>query len=255
MEDIKAFFRSSADSPAVIQFLHRSSVLADWSQGRLDVTLAATLCALGRLSASEATPSFPGQRKSREDEVGARDARAWLGEAQKAVVERSRTATLVQLQTLILIMQHCVMSGDVMDAWSLVALGARLAFTLRLNYELPGWDHDPVAQETRRRMIWSIWLIDRLLAGGIEDLVVCPTERIHVRLPCDDYTFQRGVTSRAGRLTCPVSQVDDTGQDTLGYYLRLLESRHQILRYVVSKVFRFALPGRRVSHSKLSVPI
>ena len=237
-KDLEAFFDSPAGSPIAIQFLHRSSILADWSQGRLDSTLAATLCALGRLNACEPASSLidPRAGDGDGDDIGIRDARAWLGEAQQVLVGKFGAATIAQLQTLILIMQYRVASGDVMDAWSLVALGARLAFTLRLNYELPGWDHDPVIQETRRRMVWSIWLIDRLLAGGIEDLVVCPTERIHILLPCDDYTFQRGIASRAESLADPASRVDAAGQDALGYYLRLLECRHRILRYATSSV-------------------
>jgi hypothetical protein len=46
-------------------------------------------------------------------------------------------------------------------------------------------------------MMWSIWLLDRLFASGIDDLVTCATERMHVRLPCHDHTFERGLPSKA----------------------------------------------------------
>ncbi|KAH7035806.1 uncharacterized protein B0I36DRAFT_239913, partial [Microdochium trichocladiopsis] len=229
--DIRAYFGSLSASPASIRFLHRATVLADYSQGRLDPILTATLCALGRLYTLEHSQVHV--RRAEQE-----DAEAWLAEARRRVVEDVATATIARVQTLILILQYRVKQGSVMDAWTLVALGARLAFTLRLNYELPGLHQDPITQETHRRMIWAIWLVDKLLAGGIEDLVVCATERVHVRLPCDDYTFERGIPSRAGWLGQNVesSPSDDLALDALGFYVRDMDCRHRILNYTKTVV-------------------
>ncbi|KAH8694408.1 hypothetical protein BGZ61DRAFT_420299 [Ilyonectria robusta] len=156
-------------------------------------------------------------------------ARNWLADVQQCLLAKVGRMTIVQLQALILIVRYRLESGDTAEAWALLPLAARLAFTLRLNYELTSMQ--PIGQESRRRMVWAIWLIDRQFSGGIQDLAVFPTERVHIRLPCDDHSFERGIPSRAQYLNGLGLQTEGYNMDILSYYLQLHVSRDRILKY------------------------
>ncbi|CAI6088099.1 unnamed protein product [Clonostachys chloroleuca] len=74
-------------------------------------------------------------------------------------------------------------AGDNIEVWNLLPIASRMIFTLGLNQEKENFS--PVTQECRRRLVWSIFHLDRKFSGGLEDLAVCPPERIHIRLPSD----------------------------------------------------------------------
>jgi hypothetical protein len=140
--------------------------------------------------------------------------------------------SISRLQALVLVIQFYLQTGDTAEAWSLMSLATRFAFTLRLNYERP--DLDPVTQESHRRLVWAIYLLDRLFASGIEDLSLCPLERIHIRLPCDDRSFERGLASRA---EYPKQAPEKGDMDPLAYIIRLYECREKILQYSIEPSF------------------
>lgn len=73
-KELEAFFDGTSDNSVTSQFLHRPSIFADWNQGRLDPTLAATLCVLGRLAIHNITVQGDG------DDVGLQHARDWLSQ-------------------------------------------------------------------------------------------------------------------------------------------------------------------------------
>lgn len=77
--------------------------------------------------------------------------------------------------------------------------------------------------------MWSIFFHDKLFCGGIEDLSVCPTSRLHIRLPSNDYCFQRGLDSRSQFLK-PQVATEHTDMDAAAYRLRLMDLRDRILQ-------------------------
>ncbi|KAH8200176.1 hypothetical protein TruAng_005688 [Truncatella angustata] len=97
----------------------------------------------------------------------------------------------------------------------------------RLNYEHHGIE--PAKQESQRRLLWAIYQLDRMLSGGVEDLAVCPVERMHIRLPCDDHSFHRDIPSRAPRLN-DYEHSDALSVGILAYHIRLNATRDRILR-------------------------
>lgn len=205
---IQAYFAGA--KPLACIFLHRPSTLAEWNQGKLDPTLTKALCASGR--SIEAGPS---------------DAlvRSWMCEARDAVISSLNRVSIQQLQTLVLVIQHFIQAGDTVEAWNLLPLAARLSFTLQLNYERP--DLDPLPRECRRRLIWSVYLLDRLFSGGLDELATCPAEYLHIRLPCDERSFERGLDSQADFLN-GINQHGD--MDAVAYLVRLYSTRERILR-------------------------
>ncbi|KAL6412460.1 hypothetical protein AUP68_03663 [Ilyonectria robusta] len=215
---IEAYFDRS--NPMSCIFLHRPSILADWSQEKIDPVLLKALCALGLMLLCN------GMDSNVNDSLSL--ARNWLADVQQCLLAKVGRMTIVQLQALILIVRYRLESGDTAEAWALLPLAARLAFTLRLNYELTSMQ--PIGQESRRRMVWAIWLIDRQFSDGIQDLAVFPTERVHIRLPCDDHSFERGIPSRAQYLNGLGLQTEGYNMDILSYYLQLHVSRDRILK-------------------------
>ncbi|KAL3438432.1 hypothetical protein BDV09DRAFT_159800 [Aspergillus tetrazonus] len=156
-------------------------------------------------------------------------ARAWMQEVQDYVLKRIGKQTVAHLEILVTLLRYLFHAGNFSDAWSLLAIAARSAFTMRLNYEHEGLD--PLVQESSRRLVWTIYQLDRLYSGGMEDLAVCPVERMHIRLPCDERSFEMGISSKA-------SFFDDIGfepeanVDAHASKLRLLAIRDRILRQV-----------------------
>ncbi len=216
---LDAYFDTA--SRVAIAVLHKPTVLADWNRGRLDRSLLKIIVANGRFR-DQAEPD------------GQLVARIWMQEVQHDMLTHLTRYSLTRLQAMVLLIRIRYQAGDHSDAWSLLPIAARLAFTMRLNYEQE--DLDPVAQETRRRLMWAIYHLDRQFSGGIEDLAVCPPERVRIRLPCDDQTFQRGVQSRAGFLTDHDMQ-DGIGMDVYAFHLRLFVIRDRILRFVHTHVY------------------
>ncbi|CRK26401.1 hypothetical protein BN1723_006590 [Verticillium longisporum] len=190
-------------------------VLADWSKGKLNPLLLKVMVASGlrivdELPESQAT------------------AKAWVQEAQHDLLRHIGKQSVSQLQALVVIIRFHYVVGEVSDAWNLLSLAARLIFTMRLNWEDDGLD--AVTQETQRRLVWAIYLIDRQFSGGIEDLAVCAVERMHIRLPCDDHSFRRGMKSKAEYLH-DIARCKSGDMDILSYNVRLVASRDRILRY------------------------
>ncbi|KAF2638094.1 hypothetical protein P280DRAFT_520678 [Massarina eburnea CBS 473.64] len=210
---IEAYYDKTGGSSCV--FLHRPSTLADWSRGSIEPILLTALCASGlRLC-----PAVPGYKST---------SMSWIREAQSQVLGKMHNHSLTQLQSLVLIIQFHMATGQHSEAWNLISLAARLAFTLRLNYE--NEKLDAVARESRRRLVWAIYQLDYKFAGGNDDLALCPAERMHIRLPCDYQSFQRGVASRAGYLG-NTDAGEEGSMDWLGYHIRLSALQYRILHY------------------------
>ncbi|KAL2839948.1 hypothetical protein BJY01DRAFT_218807 [Aspergillus pseudoustus] len=210
---IDAYFHAA--SATIPVFLHKPTVLADWNNETINQSLLECIVAVG-LFTNDTRPE------------GRAMARTWLQKVQDDIYKRIGQQSVSHLMTLIILLRFRFQVGDSADAWGLLAVAARSAFTMRLNYERDGLE--PLVQESHRRLVWVIYLLDRLFSGGIEDLKVCPLERIHIRLPCDERSFEMGIPSKAGF-------IGDTSQE-LGAYmhphafkLALLATRDRILRY------------------------
>ncbi|KAL4821860.1 hypothetical protein BDW67DRAFT_149706 [Aspergillus spinulosporus] len=196
-------------------FLHKPSVLDDWSKGALDQHLLKCIMAFGL---------FVSDHRSEARAA----ARAWMQEVQDYVFKRIGKQTVTHLKILVTLLRFRFHAGNFSDAWSLLAIAARSAFTMRLNYEHDGLD--PLVQESSRRLVWTIYQLDRLYSGGMEDLAVCPVERMHIRLPCDERSFEMGISSKASFLD-DIGLEPEANVDARAFKLSLLAIRDRILRY------------------------
>lgn len=195
------------------EFLHRATTIAEWSQGKLEGTLLKAICA----SALRFTPTYHSEDPT---------AYAWIKQVQNELVNQLGELSVPKLQALMLVIRFLFSLRFTGDVWVLLSVASRVAFTKRLNYERPSID--PVRQESLRRLMWSIYSIDKVFSGGIEDLTVCPTQRMHIRLPSSHHNFQLGLKSRTPFLR---SKGDgDTDLNVLAFLMRLYDIRDRVLR-------------------------
>ena len=110
----------------------------------------------------------------------------------------------------------------------LVGTLTRFAFALRLNYENP--NICSLAQESRRRLMWGIYILDTILAGGLPEFTLCPSNVMHVHLPSQESNFELDILGPNVRLDGVTDRSTDLG--LLAYYIRVMSLRDSILRYV-----------------------
>ncbi|KAI1015989.1 hypothetical protein LB504_009242 [Fusarium proliferatum] len=206
-------------------FLHKASTIAEWSQGKLEKTLLKAICA----SALRLAPTYHSESSP---------AHNWIKQVQHELVNQMGDMSVPKLQALMLVIKFLFSMRFTGDVWVLLSIASRVAFTKRLNYERPAID--PVKQECLRRLMWSIYSVDKIFSGGIEDLTVCPTQRMHIRLPCSHHNFQLGSRSKAPFLRS--KNENDTDLNVLAYLMRLYDIRDRVLRYTRQVILSGASP-------------
>ncbi|KAM6516097.1 hypothetical protein FALCPG4_014282 [Fusarium falciforme] len=210
-------------------FLHRATTIAEWSQGKLDKTLLKAICAAGLRHG----PAHHAEKSM---------AYSWMKQVQNELAGHLGDMSIPKLQALMLTIKFLSSLRFTGDVWVLISIAARVAFTKRLNYERPAMD--PVKQECLRRLMWSIYATDKVFSGGIEDLTVCPTQRMHIRLPSSYHNFQLGLQSRSSFLRS--KSETDTDLNSLACLMRLYDIRDRVLRYTR----RVILDGSSPYHSR-----
>lgn len=132
--------------------------------------------------------------------------------------------SLYRMQALVLLLHFQLWTGSSNDPLLLTAHLARCAFLLGLNREM---GHAAChVQESRRRLMWSIYLLDVGLADGLQEYTVCPAATLHLRLPCMEDDFELGNESNS------VGLRDAPGErlGIIAYYIRIISLHDDILR-------------------------
>ncbi|KAJ5353750.1 hypothetical protein N7541_006314 [Penicillium brevicompactum] len=104
-----------------------------------------------------------------------------------------------------------------------------MAFLLRLNHE--NNKLSVTGREMRRRVMWSIFILERRLAGGQLDLISCRKDLMHIQLPSNERDFELGIQSTTGSLLPGDVDEQPSSMGTRAYYCRLSSIRHDILQY------------------------
>lgn len=127
-----------------------------------------------------------------------------------------------------------VFIGQYGKSWQNLALVARLATGLQLNWEAyPDDPHHFVQREINRRLVWQIFINDRHLAGGFEEYILLREEHMKIRLPCSDQAFREKNPVVMERIS-DVPLMKNAGSPSIpAYAVRLLNIRHHILAYVL----------------------
>ncbi|KAI5918660.1 hypothetical protein F4810DRAFT_704072 [Camillea tinctor] len=192
-------------------FLHKPTVIQRCLDRTINEPLRLAICAVTALQLQRASFCHD----------------LWVQEAEQTVLQQIGRPSIFHLQALLLVVRYRIDSGEFPAAFMLAALAARTAVALRLNYERSELAH--VAQEARRRLFWSLYLLDDFFCVGLREFELCPEETIHLQLPCSEAIFEAGQYSQTG--TLHPSPSDNAMLIGLrGVFIRLTSARRAIMR-------------------------
>ncbi|KAJ5291309.1 hypothetical protein N7478_000560 [Penicillium angulare] len=210
---LQSFFDSIYPLPT-FSFLHKASLLR-WNQtGQADHCLLLSIIAI--------TSRLPG-RDATEVNLGIRCSAL----AQNLILRDQGRPNIIKAQSLLLTIRYHMWSGNTSEALILMATLARFAFALRLNYENPNLCS--LAQESRRRLMWAVYVLDTFLAGGIPEFTLCPSNVLHTSLPNQETTFELDTSYVSVPLHGPGDCSEDGDIGLLGYYIRVIYLRDSVL--------------------------
>jgi hypothetical protein len=222
------FFRHLHHIP-MFSFLHRASLMERYHSGLLDRPLLLSLIGITSLF----TDLGAGMK-----EFGYK----CVDEAAELVLAEIEKPSVLRLQALIIIVKHRTLSRRFSSAFMLHGLACRFATALRLNREIPSLCF--LARESRRRLMWSLYMADTGIASGQADFALWPSpeDQIHVQLPCNERNFEFDLPEPTERLRSPALGPDGTIPalpDVIGFlalHIRIHWLRSRIQQYTTGIV-------------------
>ena len=227
MRTFDNFFRHIHHVP-VFSFLHRASLMERYHAGLLDQALLLALVGITSLLTDLGTTQEYGNK--------------CIDEAVTLVLAELEKPSVLRLQALVIIVKHRMLTRQFSSAFMLHATACRFATALRLNYENPNLGFLP--RESRRRLMWSVYMIDSSIADGQLDLAIWPDaeRQIHLQLPCNERNFEFDLPEPTEMLRPPPLTQDGTLvplPDEVGFsglHLRIQWIRCRILQYTTKMV-------------------
>ncbi|KAH6897246.1 hypothetical protein B0T10DRAFT_455113 [Thelonectria olida] len=123
---------------------------------------------------------------------------------------------------------HNFLHGHLAKVWQCFGIATRLMVGLQVNWDVRPRDRSFAEQETMRRIVWQLFYLDRLLAGGYDEYIMCRDDIVKIRLPCREEDFREDRPVVVERM----NESPGTSKGTMGihgYQLRLIDVRHRIL--------------------------
>ncbi|CAK7270238.1 hypothetical protein SEPCBS57363_004004 [Sporothrix epigloea] len=223
MRTFDQFFRHIHHIPT-FAFLHRASLMQRYRAGLVDRPLLLALIGITSLM----TDLGPGAR-----ELG----KQCIAEAEALVLGRLDRPSTLGLQTLVFVIHYRVLSGRFSSAFMLHGVASRFASALRLNHENTRLCF--LARESRRRLMWALYMIDSSMANGYADfsLWAYRNDVMNIQLPCNERNFEFDLPQRTEPLLPPPRTPngslpplpDDIG--FLALHVRIRSIRGRILQY------------------------
>lgn len=231
---LEQFFRHVHHIP-MFSFFHRASLMEEYHAKKMDKILLLALVGI--------TSCFidmgPGIR-----EYGDR----CIDEAENRILGEYTIPSTIKIQALVLIIKHRILSNRFPSAFMLYSTASRFATVLRLNHESPHLCF--LAQESRRRLMWSLYCLDISLSGGYEEFSMWRADRIYVGLPCNERNFEFDLSQPTERL---LGKPEDgspkphaEGVASLALHIRIL-----YLRQRVNEFTKTAMVNRTISAPEL----
>jgi hypothetical protein len=230
---LEAFFQNIQPLP-MYSYLHKASLIHRFQTGLLSPSLLLALIGI----TCDILDLGPSMR-----EIG----HACLAKAEDLVMKGIKVPSAVKIQALILIIEANVRQGQTSAAFMLFAIASRFAYALRLNHEAPRLCF--LEQESRRRLMWSLYLIDATLAGGIREFSLCHSDTIYLQLPCQERNFELDIAQKTDFLKPRLGASVSENMGSLGMYLRVRWMRYRILEMTKQAVLSQSedlqkLPGK-----------
>ncbi|KAK7961751.1 uncharacterized protein PG986_002576 [Apiospora aurea] len=202
-------------------FLHKPTVLQRCQDETIDAPLKLAICAITSLLLQRASYCHD----------------LWAQQAERLLMSPAAICrpSVFRLQALLLVIRYRIESGDFPAAFMLASLAAHAAFALRLNYERSDAELVPPAQEARRRLFWSLFILDDFFSVGLREFELCPREIVHLQLPGEDAAFLAGRPCRTGLLEQQSSAAaadNPEGIGLRGAFLRLVSIRREVMSHI-----------------------
>lgn len=164
-------------------FLHPQTTIRQCINGQLENSLSYAIAAVA--SYHQGSP-----QRSEQAEL------SWAQAAEDLIWKNLESPSVSRLQALLLVILYRVETGAFQRAFMLSALAARAAAAMRLNHERDGSTGNKTSHEVRRRVMWSLKLIERYFSTGLPEFELCPVESVYLELPCWEQEFSSD--ARAG---------------------------------------------------------
>lgn len=169
-------------------FLHQKSLIKRCLEGSIEPCLILALCAV-TTQLLKLQPYYPGSVSG------------WVKRAEEDLMQNIGSPSIPRLQALVLIIRYMIGTGQFSKAFMLSPLTVRAAAALHLTRERP--DLQFLAQETRRRLMWSCTLLDGQFSVGLREYETIPPDLLEIQLPCHESDFQDGIPT----ITAPLRSV------------------------------------------------
>ena len=135
----------------------------------------------------------------------------WAEEIDKYVMNTLGTFSIMTLQVILLWANHHHSNRSLGKAWMLLGMAARLAYCLQINGDSGARSSSEM--ECRRRMMWNIRILDRLLAGTVDEFSLSSRFMDALILPCDEYHYLADLQVKTEKLEafCGDTQIPNVG--------------------------------------------
>lgn len=156
-------------------FLHPGMIRDQFACGTLEPCLVHAICAITTILL----------RRS-DSPLAAPKARVHL--AEQSIWDNLEKPTLQRIQALLLCVAYRMEMSQFERAFMLAGFAARGATAIRLNYE----EHTSTAvvQETRRRTLWSLKILESYFCIGLPENELLPFENVYLQLPAREELYQ-----------------------------------------------------------------
>ncbi|PHH70651.1 hypothetical protein CDD82_7001 [Ophiocordyceps australis] len=215
---LDSFFRHIHHIPTC-SFLHRASLMAQYAHGNVGKALLLAIVAI----TSCLMDMGPGMQQ-----FGHRCAK----DSEMLILADYTRPSIFKIQALVLIIKHRIITNSFSSAFILLSVASRFAAVLRLNHE--STDLSFLAQESRRRLMWSLYCIDAAISGGQRDYRLWNTPALHIALPCNERNFEFDLPKHTEKLVSNSQEprlrhTEDIG--SLALHIRILHIRQKIVEF------------------------
>lgn len=153
-----------------------------------------------------------------------------------------------------LLHDYAVRMGNFANAFMLSGITTRMTQALQINleYNTDILCHDTeeglsvTEKESRRRLMWSCYIMDALVGSGVDQLTLMEERDIKIQLPCNERNFIQQVPCLTETLApgswlkiLPGHVETDTLLPNMGimaYFIRHISIRKRVLRYVPARI-------------------
>ncbi|KAM3497312.1 hypothetical protein MY10362_009333 [Beauveria mimosiformis] len=222
----------------VFSFLHRASLMEQYYVGKVDKALLLALVGI----TSCLTSMGPGIREYGD---------GCIDEAESLIFADYTVPSTIKVQALVLIIKHRILCNKFPSAFMLFSIASRFAAALRLNHHSPNLCF--LAQESRRRLMWSLYCIDAGISGGFAEFSLWRADRINVGLPCNERNFEFDLSKPTEKLVPGPDDPDQPRSEDIGslaLHVRILHIKQKIVEFT-----KTALIGRNINAVELQTRV